>query len=250
MSDDAVLAAITGLNERLDRMEAKLDAAPAQLGAIPASQALSDAEVQTLRWAMNGLGNFKERAPTFVDAASTVANTTLHGAAENGIDPVATGVRGLALLQRAASPNAMGLAERLLDDDTVAFAKSALTPQTIALLNKALANPELVEFGLEFGLAMHNELAGSNIPAIASKLGKLTAVLDSPEFDALLAAGALEAPLGVATDATTALVETQNSGKIDKVGPFGAFFKLMDGDVQKAIGFSLAIAKRFGARLK
>jgi hypothetical protein len=242
MSDDAVLAAITGLNERLDRLEAKLDTAPA-------SQALSDGEMKTLHWLMNGLGNFKERAPTFVDAAGSVANTTLHGASENGIDPVATGVRGLALLQRAAAPNALGLAERLLDDDTVALANAALTPETITLLNKALANPELIEFALEFGLAMHNELAGSNIPAIASKLGKLTAVLDSPEFDALLAAGALEAPLGVATDATTALVETQNSGKIAKVGPFGAFFKLMDGDVQKAIGFTLAIAKRFGARL-
>ena len=247
MSDDAVLAAITGLNERLDRLEAKLDAAPTQVSANAANQALSEGEMQTLHWLMNGLGNFKERAPTFVDAAGSVANSTLHGAAENGIDPIGTGVRGLALLQRAASPNAMGLAERLLDDDTVDFANAALSAETVALLNKAVANPELIEFGLEFGLAMHNELAGSNIPAIASKL---TAVLDSPEFDALLAAGALEGPLSTATDATTALVETQKSGTIAKVGPFGAFFKLMDGDVQKAIGFSLAIAKRFGARLK
>jgi hypothetical protein len=242
MSDDAVLAAITGLNERLDRLETKLDSKPAD-------QALSDGEMQTLHWLMNGLGNFKERAPTFVDAVSSVANSTLHGAAENGVDPVGTGVRGLALLQRAAAPDALGLAERLLDDDTVAVANSALSPEMVAVLQKAMANPGLVEFGLEFGLAMHSELAGSNIPAIASKLGKLTAVLDSPEFDALLAAGALEGPLDVATDATTALVETQKSGKIAKVGPFGAFFKLMDSDVQKAIGFTLAIAKRFGARL-
>jgi len=242
MSEDALLAAVTGLNERLDRIEARLDA-------NTGDQALSAKEMETLHWLMNGLGNFKERAPIFVDAASSVANTTLHGAVDSGIDPVGTGVRGLALLQRAAAPNAMGLAERLLDDDTVGLANSALDPETVALLNRALAKPELVKFALDFGEAMQSELADADIPALASKLAKLTAVLDTPEFDALLAAGALTAPLGVATDATTALVETQSGGSAGKVGPFSALFKLMDGDVQKAIGFSLAVAKRFGARL-
>lgn len=249
MSDDAVLAAITGLNERLDRLEAKIDTVSTPRGAQSNNTTLSDAELETLHWLMNGLGNFKERSPVFVDAAASVANSTLHGAVDSGIDPVGTGVRGLALLQRAASPSAMSLVERLLDDDTVAFANTALSAQTVALLERALAKPELVEFALDFGLAMQEELKDANIPALASKLARLTAVLDSPEFDALLAAGALTAPLGVAADATTALVETQNSGSIDKVGPFGAFFKLMDSDVQKAIGFSLALAKRFGARL-
>lgn len=254
MSNDAVLAALTSLNERLDRLEAKVDASQG-------SSALTESEQDTLRWALGGLGNFKTRAPVFVDAAASLTTTTMDGAAQEGIDPVETGLRTLDLAKRAARPATLDLAGRLLDDDTVAFAGEALSPEAVAalskalspdslaLLDKALANPELLAFGLEFGAAMHQELEGRDIGAIASKIGRLTAVLDSPQFDALLAAGVLEAPLDVAADATTALTETRSQGTVDKVGPFGAFFKLMDSDVQKAIGFTLALAKRFGSRL-
>ena len=92
MSDEALLAAMTGLNERLDRIEAQLQQTPNP----SESNALTPEQMETLDWLMNGLGNFKERAPVFMDAASSVANNTLHGAVEAGVDPVGTGVRAVA----------------------------------------------------------------------------------------------------------------------------------------------------------
>ena len=73
-----------------------------------------------------------------------------------------------------------------------------------------------------------------------------TALLSNPNFHALLE-GAPDA-LAVVGPATTALTETRASG-FDPVGPFGALTALLDGSVQKAVGFSLALAKRFGAKI-
>ncbi len=65
----------------------------------------------------------------------------------------------------------------------------------------------------------------------------------------LKASGALDdATIGVAVDASTALVETKG-GPIDKVGPFGVLGSIFDADIQTAIGFTMGIAKKFGARL-
>ena len=72
-------------------------------------------------------------------------------------------------------------------------------------------------------------------------------------LDILITKGVAVAPevakiLDVAEDATTALVETRSEG-FKPLGLFGQLGALMDGDVQKAIGFTLGIAKRFGKRL-
>ena len=48
--------------------------------------------------------------------------------------------------------------------------------------------------------------------------------------------------------ATTALTETKAAGWQPK-GPIGALLAIGDPEVQKAVGFTLAIAKRFGAAL-
>jgi len=61
-------------------------------------------------------------------------------------------------------------------------------------------------------------------------------------------APALAKTIGVAETATTALIETQASG-FQPLGIIGQLKALMDPDVQKAIGFSLAIAKRFGQKI-
>ena len=45
-----------------------------------------------------------------------------------------------------------------------------------------------------------------------------------------------------------ALVEVRREGAAP-VGPFGALTALLDGDVQRAVGFSLAVARRLGQLL-
>ena len=72
-------------------------------------------------------------------------------------------------------------------------------------------------------------------------------------LDVLIEKGAAVAPqlaktVDVAEQATTALVETKAAG-FQPAGVFAQLGALMDGDVQKAIGFTLAIAKRFGQKL-
>jgi uncharacterized protein YjgD (DUF1641 family) len=72
-------------------------------------------------------------------------------------------------------------------------------------------------------------------------------------LDILIDKGAEVAPklaktIDVADHATTALIETQSAG-FKPAGLFAQLGALMDGDVQKAIGFTLAIAKRFGQKL-
>lgn len=54
--------------------------------------------------------------------------------------------------------------------------------------------------------------------------------------------------VGFASPATEALVAVRSGGAAP-VGPIGALLKLSDPDVQKAIGFSLAMAKALGQRL-
>jgi len=77
----------------------------------------------------------------------------------------------------------------------------------------------------------------------------LAAVASSPAFEKLLDSGLLDpAVLGTAGSATTALVDAR-SGGIQPVGLFGTLGKLGDKDVQKAVGFAFALAKRFGASL-
>jgi uncharacterized protein YjgD (DUF1641 family) len=78
----------------------------------------------------------------------------------------------------------------------------------------------------------------------AKMLGKLAKLLSTPELEKLLDA-VDGATLAVAGHATTALVESKNAA-IQPVGPMGAFLAMSDPDVKKAVGFGLAVAKRFG----
>lgn len=222
---DAVLQALTALNERLDRLESRLDAA-----------GLGEGRAEALAWALGGLENVKAKAPVVTDAAATMANAALHGAADMGIDPVETGIWALGMAQKAASPEARAIAEKALD------------PANLALVERVLEHADLLEFALTMGAAMSDALEGRDIAAIAAKTGRLVAVLESPEMDALLDAvdgGVLK----VANEGTTALVATRAEG-FEPVGAIGAFFKLGDPDVKRAVGFGLAFAKRFGSRLQ
>jgi uncharacterized protein YjgD (DUF1641 family) len=221
MADDAVLAALEALNARLDRIESRL---------------IDDESAKTLGWALEGLGNARDRTPVFVDAVATVGMQGLNTALEAGIDPVETGTWALDTGLKAVSPEARALVD------------TALTPDNIKLLQRALEQSELIELALTAGEALAEALEGKDIDALAKRAARLATLLEAPEIDMILDSGALGSEgLTVAGAATTALVEARN--EIAPVGPIGAFFKLGDPDVQKAVGFALAVAKRFGARL-
>ncbi|MCB9676134.1 MAG: DUF1641 domain-containing protein [Alphaproteobacteria bacterium] len=100
----------------------------------------------------------------------------------------------------------------------------------------------------------------ATVKRLLAKQALLHKTLDAVErleadgtLDVLIDKGTAVAPtlaktVGVAETATTALVETQSSG-FQPLGLFGQLKAMMDPDVQKAMGFGLAIAKRFGQKL-
>ncbi|MEZ4318955.1 MAG: DUF1641 domain-containing protein [Myxococcota bacterium] len=122
---------------------------------------------------------------------------------------------------------------------------------------------DLVETGVsatDVALEASRPASIATVKRLLAKQALLHKTLDAVErleadgtLDVLVDRGTSVAPqlaktLGVAETATTALVETQASGW-PTLGLFGQLKAMMDPDVQKAIGFSLAIAKRFGQRL-
>jgi uncharacterized protein YjgD (DUF1641 family) len=233
MSTDADLAtALNALNQRLDRLEAKVDALG---GGGPASTQLADPEVQQglaelltrldkATAMVDALGTLSQRLPVVGDAVATSASWAWAQAEAEGIDPIATGKRGAALSLELAKPENLDLAERLLqrkgDLLVLLDAADAIDPDDLQVLATQGA-----------GLTK-----------------KMAAMLKLPELARLLDAGADSAALSTAEAATTALVQTRSEA-IEPVGLFGVLGKMGDPDVQRAVGFTFALAKRFGQLL-
>ena len=78
---------------------------------------------------------------------------------------------------------------------------------------------------------------------------KLAVLLKTPELAKVLDATADPTALSTVEAATTALVASR-SEKIEPVGLFGVLGKMGDPDVQRAVGFTFALAKRFGQVLE
>lgn len=261
MSEDAatdrILSALEKLDTRLDALEKKVDGlagagaatgtAVSTGGALDAK--LADAEVQAaltrildrveaLEKVSGALATMVERAPILLDGGAETVEWVMAQAAERGVDPIARGERGLELLLQASHPSTMDLAEKLLDPEVTA-GLGKLTDKGAAVLTSS-AIDTLAESGL---------LDPEKLDATIGALDRLAAVTTTPEFQKLLDSGLLDPKvLGVAGDATTALVQVRSSA-VEPVGLFGTLGKLGDPDVKKAMGFLFAIAKRFGATL-
>jgi len=81
-------------------------------------------------------------------------------------------------------------------------------------------------------------------------LKQLTGLLQSQEFQALMNSGVLEPEtLKIIAHAGDAMVESQQQ-KSKSVGLFGLFWEMRDPDTQRALGFLMEFAKRFGQQLK
>jgi len=236
MSSEADLTtALEALNQRLDRLESKVDAL-ASAAPAPALPALADPDVQEgldqllqrldkATAMVDALGTFGQRLPIIADAAATGATWAWQQAEDAGIDPLQTGKKAAALSLELAHDDNLALVERLL----------AHKGDLLLLLDAAEAiDADDLKVVTTQGAALTKKLA---------------AVLKAPEFAKLLDAGADPSALSTAEAATTALVQTRGQA-IESVGLFGVLGKMGDADVQRAVGFTFALAKRFGQLLE
>jgi len=239
MSSEADIAsALQALNQRLDRLEEKVDALSSSPPAAPATAlpALADPEVQQglddllhrldkATAMVDALGTFGQRLPTIADATASSATWAWQQAEAAGIDPLATGRRAATLSLELARDENIDLVERLL----------AHKPTLTLLLDAAEA------------------IEREDLEVVTTQGAKLTrklaSVLKAPEFARLLDAGADPSALSTAEAATTALVQTRSEA-VESVGLFGVLGKMGDPDVQRAVGFTFALAKRFGQALE
>lgn len=236
-----ILAALERLSSRLDALEAKLDTLP---GASSELDQRLLARIDRLEAAIDMVGHLAERVPTLSDAAGDMAGWAYEQAVEAGVDPIEAGMAGARVALKAGRPENIALLERLLSEESV------------GLLQRLLDNQDLVELLLEHtdtakaALEAASKIDKADLRVVleqgASMTGKLAALLQTPELARLLDTG--PKAVGVADAASTALVETRGTGA-DPVGPIGAFMALRDPDVKRAVGFGLAVAKRFGQKI-
>ena len=206
---------------RLDALDTKLDALS---GLQRTLDRLGPDGLARLESAIHALGTFAERLPVVADAAGTSVRFAMQQAEARGIDPIASGVDAGELMLEAARAENLALARRLLAQ------REALTDAVSAL--ESIDKADLRTLTLQ-GAALSRTLA---------------AALRTPELSALLEVGASSPVLSTAQAATTALVSTRKE-PVEEVGLFGALSKMGDPDVKRAVGFTLGLAKRFGALL-
>ena len=112
-------------------------------------------------------------------------------------------------------------------------------PHNLALVKKLVERTDALE-------AAVGALDGVDGEDLARAMKQTPALLGNPDFQKLLEAA--PQALTVVGPATTALTETRSAGWPSK-GPIGAPMAITDPQVQKAVGFTLAVAKRLGAAL-
>jgi uncharacterized protein YjgD (DUF1641 family) len=205
MSDPDIAALLTQILERMDRLEARIDA------------------IQGTTESVAQLGT---RGPAFVEMVAESATYAYNQARDAGVDPIRTGEQGAALALKACAPEALRAVERILD-------RQALLHRTLDVVDALDADGSLDTL-LDKG--------GEIAPRVAR-------IMESPPFDQLVNSGLLNShTLRVVSNATTALVDTRSSG-LGPLGLFGQLRALRDADVQRAVGFSLSVARRFGQLL-
>ena len=164
---------------------------------------------------LSAITALNSKVGVMADAAGDTAAFAWNQAEQMGIDPIERGQMGLDL--------ALQLSE----------------PKNMELVGKLLERTDALE-------AAVGALDGVDGDDLARAMKATTALLGNADFQKLL--DAAPSALSVAGPATTALTETKSAGWQPK-GPIGALMAITDPEVQKAVGFTLAVAKRLGAAL-
>lgn len=285
-STDPVLAALNKVVERLDALERKVDvlASAPPSAASPSTPAQGDPSaalrarlddpqvaaslgrildrIDALESVAGALESFTQRAPILVDGGAETLDHFMMQAEAQGIDVFDRGQRGLDILEKASRPQNLELVGELLDHaEAVRFAAKAggAAFERLADSDLDLISDKLGELSARGGKVLTSPvidklLAGplldpDKLDKAVDALQRLTDVASTPAFQQLLDSGLLDAAaLTTVSTASTALVETRASG-FERVGLFGTLGRLGDPDVQKAMGFAFALAKRFGASI-
>lgn len=273
VSNGAVLDALNKVVARLDALERKVDGLSSG-SADPLRSKLADPAVSqglarildridSLETASRTLESVAHRAPVLIDGGAETLDLFMMQAEEQGVDVFDRGLKGLAVLEKASRPENIALVDELLDHaGAVRFAASAGS-RAVAALEAAAPLDQLADrlsaLAGKGGAVLASPvldklLAGplldpDKLDKAVDALQRLAEVASTPAFAKLLDSGLLDAAaLSTAGAAGTALVETR-AGGFEPVGLFGTLGKLGDPDVQKAMGFAFALAKRFGAAL-
>jgi hypothetical protein len=224
----SLIDALTRLEARLDRLEAKVDDLSASTASLRAAAA---------------------RLPIVADAAGATAQFVWDELAADGIDPIATGTRAATLARQAARPEMLALAERLVQKSgDLTFVLNTVDALDAKLVEAGTSRQAVTDRAI--GLAAR--LAGrmDDVSFALDSLDQLDARLKAAGLSrqALVQQGLDVAASDVAAKATQALVETRRE-PIQPAGLFAALKAIGDPDLQRALGFALAIGRRFGALL-
>ncbi len=218
LGNQAILAALDRLERRLDRIEARLD----------------------------GVSALSEKAPSVIAMITDTADRAAARATDRGVDIDARVRAALSLAERLTAPETMATLDRALQ-----AAESA--PKLVAMATDTFDS--LVARAGSSGIDVEERLRV--LAGVAERLTSPTAlsavreVLDRIDVvQRLLESGVLaEAPVAVVEQAALAIAETCAEHPAP-TGPFGALRAMGDPGVQRALGFALRFAKRFGESLE
>jgi len=199
----------TQLAQTLEKLLARIDAL--------------ESKVDDLSRSLTAIQTFSAKAGLLADAAGDTAAHFYSDAESRGIDPLARAQAGMALAEKLSAP------------------------ENMALVDTLLAKTE----HLDLALNALDSIDTDDLEVLATKgagtVATVAKLMRSAEFGQLVDSADPSA-LGLAGSAGTAVVETRATA-IAPVGPIGALLKMRDPDVQRAVGFTLAVAKRFGQKL-
>lgn len=217
-ADISVVAVLDRLDRRLARIEESLASAKAMSDhAPPLLGALVDSLDDAARRAQDAGTNLDERAAT-----------------------------ALRLVERLTAPKTAQMLERVLELAEQAPAAVAMAVDTIDALSARAAAA-----GIDVDSRAKNLLVALEKLTSPSALRVLQDLLDRVDVvEGLLASGILDpAPVAVVSRVGQALAFTGRESP-PSVGAWGALRALKDADIQRAIGFALRFAQRFGHSLR
>jgi hypothetical protein len=209
-ANDEVADVLRQLIARLDRLEQKVDSLTVT----------SERTTAVL-----------DRIPVVAEAAGQTAQWLFDEATADGVDPIALGEQAAALGRKAARPEMLALADRLVGrSGDLTFLLDQMDGLDRKLSEVGVSRAALAQAGID----------------VAARLAQAS---QSKEATALVANGPLDREaLDVLGKASRAMVEVRRQ-PVEPMGLFGTLRAMGDADVQRAVGFTFAIARRFGQLL-
>lgn len=244
--EQGIAQALERLNQRLDRLEQKVDA-------------------------LSGLAHLTSKIPLVADAAGTTVQFVTDELQKDGVDPIALGLSGIEVARKAARPEAVAALSRLLDRTSdLTFALDTVEKLDAKMKESGIDREAVTGRGLGLALRLAKrmddaELALDTLDRIDGKLAETKTakatlaaqavdllgafVKVSPEAMTIAKDGALEpSTLQLVRHAAQAVVDVRKQ-PVAPVGLWGAMRQMGDPDVQRAVGFTLQVARRFGELL-